>query len=162
MARLPKSLTTVTLFSKILAVIILVLIVPMASFYAGMQYEKAETIGQLELPTVVTHSQEINALAEKLVRDYLLKYTTVNTIATQKIQEFKLYHPQNITEQTNSLSFEITFAVKPASKTANAYWLSGNGTLQKDGWIVGKRVTIKAEKKNSSYQITSIVPITIY
>lgn len=161
MARLPQSLTTVTLFSKILATIILVLIIPMASFYAGMQYEKAEMIGQFELPTAVTHSQEITAMAEKLVRDYLLKYTASNTLTSQRIQEFKLYHPQNLMESNNQLSFEMTYAVLPFSKSGNAFWLTGNGLLQQDGWIVGKKILLKAVKKNSLYQIISMTSLNL-
>ncbi len=156
MAKIPKSLTTVTLFSKILALILLVFIIPLASFYAGMQYQKTATIGQLELPTAVTHSQQIASAAKKLVRDYLEKYTIPSALSTQRIEEYKVYHPQSVFEKDTQLSFQITYAVKPSSTLANTYWLVGNGVLETNGWITGKRVQITAVKKNGAYQITAI------
>lgn len=159
MSKIPQSLTTVTLFSKILATIILVLIVPMASFYAGMQYQKTESIAQLELPTAVTHSQQVKSAAEKAVRDYLQKYTLPTSLASQRIAEYRLYEAQNILEKGKSLFFDITYAVKPISKTSNAFWLSGNGVLESSGWITGKKMSIEAVKKNGFYQITTITPL---
>ena len=160
MDKLPKSITTVTLFSKILAVLILVFIIPMASFYAGMQYQKAATIGQLELPTVVTHAQQIQTVAEKSVRDYLEKYKSPTALSSQRISQYRLFHPQNLREENNTLTFEITFAVEPFSKTAASFWLSSNGKLEESGWVDGKRMLAVATKAKGTYQLTSIKPVT--
>lgn len=153
MAKLPKSITTVTLFSKILATLILVLIIPMASFYAGMQYQKSAS-AQFELSTTVTHTQALETQAKQLFRTYLDKY--MNASSSQKITEYKLYRPTDTTEKDGSFTFHITYAVHPATKQANAYWLTGNGLLQADGWITGKQATVEAVKKNGVLQITSV------
>lgn len=162
MIKIPQSLTTVTLFSKILAIIILVLIIPLASFYAGMQYQKTATIGQLELPTTVTHTQQITSAAEKSVRDYLAQNTSSTALPSQRLLEYKIYHPQNLLEKNHELIFQITFSVKPFSKQAETYWLSRNGVLQPNGWITGKKVNVQAVKKNGVYQVTSITSVNTY
>lgn len=43
MSKLPKSLTTVTPFSKLLAVILLVFVFPLTGFFIGMQYQRQLT-----------------------------------------------------------------------------------------------------------------------
>lgn len=158
MALVPKSLTTVTLFSKILATIILVMIIPMASFYAGMQYEKAVSISQLDLPTAVTHADVLTALSKKLVRDYITAYTSTTTPLSKRLKDYKVFAPDNFSEKDNKFSFDITISVLPFSKQANAFWLTGNGTLLDNGWIVGKKMTVIADRKNGVYQLESILP----
>ncbi|HEX7042642.1 MAG TPA: hypothetical protein VF189_05325 [Patescibacteria group bacterium] len=159
MARLPKSLTTVTLFSKILATMILVLIIPLASFYAGMQYQKSVSMAQLDPATAITRTQQLNFQAEKLVKDYLLSFMSPKTPSAQRIQDFMLGNPQNIVEKDDTLSFEMTFSLLPTSKTSGNYWLSGNGLLNPNGWIVGKTVNISADKVGNTYKMTSITPV---
>ncbi len=154
MTRLPKSLTTVTLFSKILAVILLVFIIPLASFYAGVQYQKVATTAQLELPTTVTYTEKITSLAKTLVRDYVAKYIDPSTPPSQRLQAYTIYLPQHLVERNGELTFQITLSVKPISAQANTFWLLGSGVLQPTGWVTGKQMQVKAVKQNGIYQIT--------
>lgn len=159
MAKVPQSLTTVTLFSKILATIILVMIIPMASFYAGMQYQKAATIGDFELPTAVTYGERMRSITRETMRNYLSTFIPSTTLSAKRLEDYKVYLPETVVEKDGQLSFQMTISVKPASKQANAFWLSGNGILESDGWVTGKKMDVKAVKKNGLYQVTSLTPV---
>ena len=94
-------------------------------------------------------------LAHDLFEQYLDSYTSKDAARKERLEDYEIGEVRIFEAEGESLSFNVTFSVRPASPASFDWWIAGNGR-QEGEWIIDKSLFVSAIRSGDVFLIESL------